>query len=107
MRIRIIQQPPISSIDGIRVDCFEAGREYEVGSSIGALFLSEGWAEPLPLDSPVPYLPFSENDPFDTRRLYPQGDPPNLKRETHPPYLEKLGIAYDFQFRGRPRRTLT
>jgi hypothetical protein len=100
----MIRQPPISSIDGIRFDCFEVGTEYEVGNSIGALFLSEGWAAPLPLDNPVPYRPFSENDPFDGTRFHHPGDPPNLKRETYPPYLDKLGIASDFQFRRRPRR---
>jgi hypothetical protein len=37
-------------VDGIAVDAFEVGREYEVGPSLGALFLAERWAEPVTAD---------------------------------------------------------
>jgi hypothetical protein len=70
MRIRIVRIPPVAGVDGIRLDCFAVGAEYEVGNSIGALFLAEGWAEPIPLDFPTPPEPFGESDPFDSRRLY-------------------------------------
>jgi hypothetical protein len=42
----------MSGIDGIRLDHFEVGAEYEVGNITGALLLAEGWAEPVPLDAP-------------------------------------------------------
>ncbi len=47
MRIRIVRPPPVRDVDGIAVDAFEVGREYEVGPSLGALFLAERWAEPV------------------------------------------------------------
>jgi hypothetical protein len=104
MRIRIVRVPPIAGVDGIRLDCFSVGGEYEVGNSIGSLFLAEGWAEPVPLDRPVAPGHFSENDPFDSRRLYSPDHPPNLVRETYPPYLDQLGKSADFRWRKRPRR---
>lgn len=102
MRVRMVQQPSIESMDGVRLDCFEVGSEYEVGNNIGALFLAEGWAEPVPLDSPQPSLPFSESDPYLPHELK-NDEPPNLVRETHPPFVEQLGHAADFQFRRKPR----
>jgi hypothetical protein len=101
MRIEVVQRPSVSSIDGIRLDCFEPGRQYEVGNSIGALFLAEGWAIPVPLDSPMPDVLFDDYDPYD-RPLY-KGDPSNLKREPRLPYLDR-GIAADFKWRKRRRR---
>jgi hypothetical protein len=47
MRIRIVRPPPVRDVDGIAVGAFEVGREYEVGPSLGALFLAERWAEPV------------------------------------------------------------
>jgi hypothetical protein len=46
MRIRIIRALPLRDVDGISLDAFEVGREYEVSTRLGALFLAEGWAEP-------------------------------------------------------------
>jgi hypothetical protein len=51
IRIEVIQRPSISSIDGVQTGSFEPGKRYEVGNSIGAVFLAEGWAIPVPLDS--------------------------------------------------------
>jgi hypothetical protein len=102
MRIRILQSPAIASIDGIRLDCFEPGVEYEVGNSIGALFLAEGWAEPVPFDAPAPIQPFSDDDPFEPRVLDRQ-NPPNLVRETYPPYLDGLSVVNNLERRRRPR----
>jgi hypothetical protein len=99
MRIEVVQRPTVSSVDGIRLDCFEPGRQYEVGNSIGALFLAEGWAIPVPLNSPVPDMAF---DDYDTRPLY-KADPSNLKREPRPPYLNRE-VAADFKRRKRRRR---
>jgi hypothetical protein len=47
MRIRIVRALPIRDVDGIALDAFEVGREYDVGTRLGALFLAEGWAEPV------------------------------------------------------------
>jgi hypothetical protein len=48
MRIRIIQRPTISHVDGIRVDCYRVGSVYDVNESLGEIFLAEEWAEPAP-----------------------------------------------------------
>jgi hypothetical protein len=105
MRIRILQRPPIPSVDGIRVDCFVVGAEYEVGNSIGALFLAEGWAEPLPLDSPAPYRPFSSDDLFTVRHI-DQPRPRKLIRWTYPPSLDSDKAAdASRRRRSRPRRS--
>ena len=47
MRIRIIRPLPVREVDGVAVGTFEVGREYEIGSTLGALFLAERWAEPV------------------------------------------------------------
>ena len=102
IRIEVVQRPPMSSIDGIRVDRFEPGNQYEVGNSIGALFLAEGWAIPVPLDSPVDNVPFDEHHPYDPRPLF-RDDPSNLKRESNPPYLNR-DVAANSKWRKRRRR---
>ena len=99
MRIEVVQRPPISSIDGIRLDCFEPGKQYEVGNSIGAVLLAEGWAIPMPLDSPADDVLFDDNNPSDPRPLY-SDDPSNLKRESDPPYLNR-DVAADFKWPKR------
>jgi len=48
MHIRIVRKPPIRDLDGVTLDYFEPGHEYELGSTLAAVFLSEGWAEPVP-----------------------------------------------------------
>jgi hypothetical protein len=114
MRIRVIQRPPIPSIDGVRLDRLEPGCQYEVGNSLGALLLAERWAEPVPLDDPAALSQLREIeqflDPFADRPAADAGDPPNLKRETYPPYVDKLGaaVAADFETgrRARPRRRI-
>ena len=102
MRIKILSTPRSEGVDGIRLDHFVVGREYEVGNSVGALLLAEGWAEPVALDAPRPVVPFSENDPYDHSVLY-RDEPPNLSRENRPPYLDR-DLAADFNFRRRSRR---
>src|SRR5439155_20454137 len=42
MRIRMLRRPRETCIDGVRLDRYEPGLEYEVGSSLGALFCAEG-----------------------------------------------------------------
>ena len=48
MRLRITQSPT-GSVDGIRLDHFRWGQVYELSSTLAALFLAKGWAEPAPL----------------------------------------------------------
>src|SRR5262245_29009931 len=77
MRVKILRPPPSSSTDGVRLDFFSVGQEYEVGNTTAAYLLAEGWAEPVPLDAPKPIEPFADGDPFDSRTLY-RSRPSNL-----------------------------
>jgi hypothetical protein len=86
------------------LDGFEIGQEYEVGTSLGTLLLAEGWAVPVPLEVPPPFVPFSENDPFDSRVLYRERDtPPNLSKDPASRFLEKAVAAEAFRRRRTPR----
>jgi hypothetical protein len=82
IRLKILQPLPVASIDGIRLDCYEIGQEYEVGNSIGALLLAEGWAEPVPLDAPPMPALFPFDDPFADHKLY-RKRLPDLVRKLH------------------------
>src|SRR5438270_207186 len=57
MRIRVIQKPREACIDGIQLDRFFPGMQYEVGPTLGALFLAEGWAEPIDSQEPAIVIP--------------------------------------------------
>ena len=103
MRIRLVQKPSVHDVDGITLDGFEVGRAYEVGNSLGALFLAEGWAEPVPLDEPLPPLPFSDKDP-DAPIVIDRTSPPNLVKETYPPSLDLIAWSADFKLRQRRRK---
>jgi hypothetical protein len=103
-----VKNPPMSGIDGIRLDCFEVGKDYEVGNSIGALFLAEGWAELVVLDAPAQVQPFAENDPFNPSRLYRSANTPtNLERERHPPYLLPPTFGGASAYEGNEHDTAT
>jgi hypothetical protein len=100
LRIKIVQRPPSTSIESIRLDRFEPGYEYEVGSLLGSLMLAEGWAEPVEDDAPASLeAPGDPSSPAETRTRRP----PNLIREVYRPYLDRLGIAADFERRKKPR----
>jgi hypothetical protein len=103
MRIKVLQTPRMATVDGIDLQRFVPGQKYEVGNRLGALFLSEGWAEPVPDDEPALLIPFSDADPF-TERVIDRNTPPNLVRETYPPYVEPATRAADFE-RRRSART--
>ena len=53
MRIKVLRSPRLASVDGIDLRRFIPGRTYDVGNRLGALFLSEGWAEPIADDEPA------------------------------------------------------
>lgn len=105
MRIKIIQTPAETSIDGIDLQRFTVGVEYEMGSQLATLFLAEGWAEPTAdRHEAAPIVPFSATDPFDSRVL-DDSKPPNLVREIYPPYYDgPPALAVDQRRRPRPRK---
>jgi hypothetical protein len=101
MRIRVIQAPDTPSIDGIRVDQFRRGLLYEVGTTLGMVFLAEGWAEPVLDEKPALIIPFADiiaDAPDCTTRL-------TRPRELFPPPL-RLAIAADMPIRTRRHRRL-
>jgi hypothetical protein len=103
MRIRILYRPPIDSIDGIRLDRFEPGSEYDVGISLAALMLAEGWAQPLAMDEPALLSPFNQT-PADGPRTVEKPAPSNLVREYYPPCIEgRPDVAADLK-RDRRKR---
>jgi len=57
MRIRIIQTPTVTHIDGVRVDCYLTGHTYEVSQTLGEIFLAENWAEPARSQVPATLPP--------------------------------------------------
>jgi hypothetical protein len=96
MRIRIISLPRPVDIDGVRLDYFVVGNEYDVGSLLGGVLLVEGWAELVDEQSAPAIHPRA----FDARTW---ANPPNLIREFFPPYYDAPpSLAVDR--RRRPRR---
>ena len=61
MRLRITRVPPVSELDGIRLERYRVGFVYEMPSVIANVFLAEGWAVPAPDESPAFVLPRSES----------------------------------------------
>ena len=99
MRIRIIRQPQGGYIDGIRLDQFIVGLHYELGIQLSALFLAEGWAEPVDGADVGVVVPLEDFEP-DMSSL-----PPNLVKETFPPYFENPpSSALDRRRRRRLKR---
>jgi|SRR6185295_4126814 len=98
MRVKIIQKPSEPCIDGIQLDQFHVGRQYVVGTSVGALLLCQGWAEPIDDDSPALLIPLSESTP---ERPVDDSRPPNLLRDESQPHYEGRATAMDH---GRRRR---
>jgi hypothetical protein len=52
LRIRIVRSPKAICIDGLQMDQFRLGQEYDVGWRFGSLMLLEGWAEPVGFEEP-------------------------------------------------------
>jgi len=110
MRIVVLHRPARAAVDGIDLKHFVPGQVYDVGTSLGALMLAEGWAAPV--DSAAPPLTVVSGDPFTSRSASrtspPSGSadssaPPNLVREMHPPAADEITMAADFEPRKRPR----
>jgi hypothetical protein len=87
MRIRIVQKPSASTIDGLRLDQFRLGTMYDLSSLLAGVFLAEGWAEPVDDDEPAHVVPFRKIGPV------PPRTPANLTREFFPPYYDGSTIA--------------
>jgi hypothetical protein len=104
LRIQIVQVPPVACIDGIQLSRFTVGHCYEVGNSLGAVFLAEGWAEPVALDEPSPPPYFSEEDTFKRHSPVDPDAPANLIREVYPPYYDHLPSAAAGDLSRPPRR---
>ena len=102
MRIIVIHEPLLREVDGIRLDVFHRGVEYEMGNYLGALFLAEGWGEPAPFE-PAMLIPTSE---ISADNQEPR--PPNLIREIFPPYYDSpAALAADRRRRQRLSRKKT
>src|SRR5262249_5703690 len=98
------RRPPVKSIDGVQVDSLEPGKVYELGTSIAAVLMAEGWAVPVPIDEPAPHEPFSQTDPYGAAPFQDPDAPPNLTREHYPPFLEQpRSIAAEVERRTRKR----
>ena len=99
MRIRVLQIPAVEAVDGIDLRRFYPGQQYEVGNTLGALLLAEGWAEPVASDEAALLIPVSELGAGPR----PAGSPANLVREIFPPYYD-APAALAMDRRRRPRR---
>lgn len=103
MRIRVIQKPTLACIDGIRLDLFEPRLLYDVGNTLGAYLVAQGWAEPLACDDPALLKPLVDFELPD-RPDVPDSDPflpLNLRRESYPPYYDGPPLAADRRRRRR------
>ena len=101
MRIKIVRMPTQSMVDGIRLDGFHPGSSYEVGTTLAALFLAEGWAVPAEQDKAA--LPMSMAE-LEAEMI----EPHNVVRESFPPgYEGRPSIAADQPIRrGRQRKDI-
>jgi hypothetical protein len=98
MRIKVVRPPTQANIDGVQLDRFVRGRQYEVSNLLGAVFLAEGWAEPVESERPTVLTPYSA---FEEDRAVSK--PSNLVREIFPPDAE-MPRALAADRRRRPRR---
>jgi hypothetical protein len=96
-----MQRPTLASVDGLRLDRFELGFLYDVGTTLGMLLLSEQWAEPVIDDEPALLVPLRDTAPFSDRKRIDIAS--NLVREKHP-YTDCRGVAVDFERRKRSSR---
>jgi hypothetical protein len=99
MRIRVIRKPPVDCIDGIQLNHFVPGHQYDVGAQLGNVLLAERWAEPVATDQPATVIPVGD---LHSERTHGS---PNLVREFYPPYYDgPFSVAADRRATARPRR---
>jgi len=90
MRIKIVQKPGTPSVDGVRLDRFRVGQQYELGTTLASLLLAEGWAKPA--------------DEADDAPVQAAQRPANLIRELFPPHFELPALAANRRRRPHRRR---
>jgi hypothetical protein len=103
MRIRIVQTPGVTGLDGVDLRHFQVGTEYDVGRALASVMLTEGWAEPVPIDAPPAPIPFGPDDPF-TTPLIDRNTPPKLVKEQHPRIVERHLARETRRHRRRRKR---
>ncbi len=104
MRIQVIQKPTSDEVEGVRLDVFEPGVQYEVGNRLGALMLAERWAQPAVASDEENPGPISECQPDSpAAATAAAAAPKNLIRETYPPYYDS-GTRIDTLHRLRRGR---
>jgi hypothetical protein len=102
MRILVIQRPTRNCIDGMRLDRFTPGHQYEVGASLAALFIAEQWAEPLSGAPPSLVIPLNE---FHAESYATRSSP---AREIYPPQCDgPAAVAADRRDRDRSKTRST
>jgi len=102
MRILVVQRPPVNCIDGMRLDRFMPGHQYEVATSLAAVLIAEQWAEPLTGAPPVLAPLRGESGPA------AGAVSPDLVRATYPARLDgPAALAADRpgRTRSKPRST--
>jgi hypothetical protein len=95
MRVRIIAEPRNQRSNGIQLDRFHVGQEYDVGTTLAALLLCEGWAEPIDDQTPARLRKRKR------AAVVSEPVPPNLVRDTSPPSYAGRAIAMDRSRRKR------
>ena len=101
MRIRMLRRPQETCIDGVRLDHFEPGLEYEVGTSFATLLCAEGWAEPLE--------PALQSDPSPADATHTSDDtahrrPRRRFESTRERFPQPTGLARAHNAGGRRRK---
>ncbi len=100
MRIRVLQTPAVACIEGIRVDIFEPGRTYDVGTLLACVLVAEQWAEPLVSDVGKAADGAAERAAVSAG---PVPEPPNLRREYYPPpclSVDDFNAAFSDRYRA-------
>ena|SRR5690242_10880928 len=102
MRSLVIQRPTMNCIDGMRLDRFLPGHQYEVAASLAGRLIAEEWAEPMTGAPPALAVPPSEFSPD------ADAPPPKQVREIYPPqYDGPAAVAADRQDRDRSKTRST
>jgi hypothetical protein len=83
----MLRTPTEVCIDGVQLDRFLAGHEYDVGTALGTVFLTEHWAELVLAPGPALAIPLNALDVGLS--------PPNLVHELTPPYYDGPPITLE------------
>jgi hypothetical protein len=103
MRIRVLQRPSKASADGLSLKRFEPGYLYDVGTTLGMLSLSEGWAEPVVTEEPALLIPLSQKKQSAVPAVAAPPQPPTLTHEKSLRYVDRLAVAAEVNRRKRGR----